>query len=452
MARRRVIGGYTLIRQLDAGGNSTVYLAVAPSGDEVAFKLIENERGKHLRFGDEVAAHRMATGREGVLPLLDWFVPVDLSIDGPGWLVTPVAVRLDRHLAEPVLEEVVAAIGAVAATLFDLSVSDHHLSHRDIKPSNLFWWGDQAAVGDFGLADFEGKQDLTSGQHQLGARHFHAPEMLTDPESAAGPPADVYSLAKTLWVLATNQRWPPPGYQRREYLPNLLELVLRRPDAGHLDILIERATSEDPATRPSLGTMADELSAWLAERGERTPIPLLEQHRQTLATIRNRAEREGRISNTLNAQVHQGLQTTFGQLIECIAPIGQALVELGEHGHLDQARDLTVLLPLSEELELPTPGEGVTIVGARVATYMAGVTPRMEMTFVAIGYSDRTIRFALVESVAGAHQAKLIHSDVRPAQAIGSALLGREIDELAALCYQPARHTARCSRGRRSYR
>jgi hypothetical protein len=29
-------------------------------------------------------------------------------------------------------------------------------------------------------------------------------------------PADVWSLAKTLWVLACDQRWPPPGPHRRD--------------------------------------------------------------------------------------------------------------------------------------------------------------------------------------------------------------------------------------------
>jgi hypothetical protein len=37
--------------------------------------------------------------------------------------------------------------------------------------------------------------------------------MILNPMTAQPHPADVYSLGKTLWVLATGQAWPPEGHQ-----------------------------------------------------------------------------------------------------------------------------------------------------------------------------------------------------------------------------------------------
>jgi hypothetical protein len=64
---------------------------------------------------------------------------------------------------------------------------------------------------DFGLADFEGKGAKTQARERIGAVHYIAPEMLNNAGESEGPPADVFSLAKTLWVLATGQTFPLPA-------------------------------------------------------------------------------------------------------------------------------------------------------------------------------------------------------------------------------------------------
>lgn len=55
---------------------------------------------------------------------------------------------------------------------------------------------------------------ITVGERRLGPLYFISPEMLREPDVAYAGPADVYSLAKTLWALASGQRYSPEGQIR----------------------------------------------------------------------------------------------------------------------------------------------------------------------------------------------------------------------------------------------
>lgn len=76
----------------------------------------------------------------------------------------------------------------------------------------------------------------------------------------------MFSLAKTLWVLAVpGERYPPSGQLRIDDPSVVLSRRISGPRLAELDLLIERATERDPAARPSMRDVADELAAWLAE-------------------------------------------------------------------------------------------------------------------------------------------------------------------------------------------
>ena len=81
----------------------------------------------------------------------------------------------------------------------------------------MFLLDEKWILGDFGLATFPDKPALTQEGRKLGPLHYLAPEMLNEPTTALGGPADVYSLGKTLWVAATGQRYPLPGEHRLEH-------------------------------------------------------------------------------------------------------------------------------------------------------------------------------------------------------------------------------------------
>ncbi len=116
----------------------------------------------------------------------------------------PVSQPLEKYLEGKYFEDVVLVIIDVAKTLLELH--QRNISHRDIKPENLLFKDSKAYIGDFGLVDYPDKVPLTSSGDAIGAKWTMAPEMRRLGSKADGKPADVYSLAKTLWILITRNR------------------------------------------------------------------------------------------------------------------------------------------------------------------------------------------------------------------------------------------------------
>jgi len=86
--------------------------------------------------------------------------------------------------------------------------------------------------------------------------------MLREPDVADAGPADVYSLAKTFWVLAADQRYPPEGQIRVDVAEHDLG---RRTHGGGtlaLGLVLERATSAPPHARPMTAELAAQLEEW----------------------------------------------------------------------------------------------------------------------------------------------------------------------------------------------
>jgi serine/threonine protein kinase len=249
----RKVGPWTLGRRLGTGGNSIVWRGTR--GDTVvALKVV---RRPSRRFADEVALLRQLSGTSGVLPFID----ADLDGD-PAWLATALAGRIEEKLNNATLEEVVAAVAEIARTLADLA--DRGIHHRDIKPDNLFFHERCFVIGDFGLAEFPDRRPHTTNDRKLGPWGYIAPEMLNQPRDADPGPVDVYSLAKTMWVLASGVNWPPLGEHRLEYPPVRLSSALLHERAPLLDPLIDRATRNDPTERPTMREIEAHLAAWLA--------------------------------------------------------------------------------------------------------------------------------------------------------------------------------------------
>ena len=113
----------------------------------------------------------------------------------------------------------VAAIAEIAGTLATLAAEG--VGHRDIKPDNLFRLGDQWVIGDFRLVTYPEKNPMTEHGRKLGPVDYMAPEMRQDADTAAPGPADVWALAKTLWVLlaCSPSRFPGPIGPLRTLMP-----------------------------------------------------------------------------------------------------------------------------------------------------------------------------------------------------------------------------------------
>ena len=255
-----VLGHWHLVQRIGSGGNADVWRARA-AREDVAIKILRQASGRPLkRFRAEIDLLRLITGQNGVLPLLDAHAPTSLAPGERVWLVMPLARGLSDVISSLSPEETVAGIKQVAVTMARLH--SEQIFHRDLKPENLYEWNKQWVVGDFGIASFPGKKSLTTGSSKLGPVHFIAPEMLHNPETAHGGPADVYTLAKTLWVLLCGQRYPPPGEQRSDIQAVRLEEWVNSPRVELLNTVLERCTRYSPEDRLSMSEFASALGDW----------------------------------------------------------------------------------------------------------------------------------------------------------------------------------------------
>ena len=153
--------------------------------------------------------------------------------------------------------------------------------HRDIKPQNLFMseYG-RSALGDFGISSFDDERTITGGGGGLTV-HYAPPELIEgEPATAA---SDVYSLAATLFSLATGQRpfRRGPDQSVGELARRILIEPAPRLPTGYgptsLSDLLHTAMSKRPQERPSPAVaFGRELQAIERELGlSETSMPLV---------------------------------------------------------------------------------------------------------------------------------------------------------------------------------
>lgn len=280
------------------------------TGREGVIKHRPKGKSLHERFHAEALFMRRNNGRPGILPILD---SDDQHGEQPQWYVMPEAKLLADGLREnATLRNLVAACATVAGTLSELAEEGTH--HRDIKPANLFWYDGGPVLADFGIAAFaHAPAGLTTPGSKLGPANFIAPEMRSLSENENGEHADVYSLAKTLFVLLhpTRGPYPPDGTHRVDGLEFSLWTLGGGDASRDLGHLLEAATQFYPRDRLTMADFHAELLAWLARHsGEGS----LGGGRGQFDYMRLRVERFNR-----------DLEGTRDQIRPCIRRIAQAL-------------------------------------------------------------------------------------------------------------------------------
>ncbi len=268
---RQAVGPWTLHERLGRGGNANVWRATRPgSGTAVALKVVNTtkvEREPYQRFVREIEFLRDHQDMAGLLPLLDAYLPDQPSKADQPWLAMPIATPIAKALEGRPLADVVAAVAAVADTLARLQ-RDFGIGHRDIKPGNLYELDGAWLIGDFGLIAVPDATNLTVDGHQVGPKHYTAYEMILSPATADPHPADVYSLGKTLWVLATGQAFPPEGHQPADTRSFGIGDFRPHPRAGSLDQEVDLMTRLHPGERPTKEQVARDLALWQDLAGE----------------------------------------------------------------------------------------------------------------------------------------------------------------------------------------
>ncbi|MGE0728514.1 MAG: serine/threonine-protein kinase [Acidimicrobiia bacterium] len=256
-------GAWTPIDLLARGGNGEVWRASHPEHGPGALKVLQTfqiatkQQKRKARFLAEIDRLRALPGLDitGVMPIIDSGIGDD---DRP-WFAMPIAETLEpppdgRY---PWAIHVVLSVAETVAALHAAGVV-----HRDIKPSNILQLDGVVVLSDFGLSRAEDDVGLTGTGEQVGSFGFVAPECIgRSDEPQFG--CDVYSLAKTAWVLLTGEVHPPAGRLGSEVTDSLAVRGLE----GHVlnvEPMLQAATSRDPLDRPTMRQFADALRRGIA--------------------------------------------------------------------------------------------------------------------------------------------------------------------------------------------
>lgn len=281
---KRRVGSWLPQDVLGQGGNATVWRARHEmDGSLVALKILDRARPadeSYLRFVREVRFLTENSSLPGVLPIIGSYLPEQPSRNDRPWVAMPIATPIEVALKDKLLTEVVEAVARIASTLTTLQ-RELDVAHRDIKPGNLYELNGDYLIGDFGLIHLPDEHGLTGDGRQVGPRHFTAYEMIMDPTSADPHLADVYSLGKTLWVLATGQRFPPEGHQPVAMRGFEIGDYRPHPHAGVLDRLVDATTRLRPSERPTKEQVERDLHGW-PELGQGKVLVDLSAARQRL--------------------------------------------------------------------------------------------------------------------------------------------------------------------------
>jgi len=255
-----VFGQWILAEQLGKGGNGEVWEASNHAGEIRALKiLVHGGVGEpYQRFCREIEVLRNLEISEGIVPLLDSYIPENPKKDRL-WYVMPVAASYMDEAKGKDPYAIAEDFQSLAKTLKELHLRG--ISHRDIKPANLLVLNSRVCLSDFGLVKASDANGITPPRRDVGAKYTMAPEMRRTPIEADGQLADIYSLAKSLWMVLTRE---PLGFDGQYNahtsvgLRKYLSAYYLRP----LDDLLTACTNHDPAARPDLDHFIDTLREW----------------------------------------------------------------------------------------------------------------------------------------------------------------------------------------------
>jgi hypothetical protein len=268
----------------------------------------------------------------GILPVVDADLGDGDEPGGAPWLAMPIARPIADALADKDLETVVDAVAAIAETLARLG-AEYGIAHRDLKPANLYELNGQWLVGDFGLVAVPDLDALTRGGKPVGPVHFTASEVIVGEEGIDWERADVYSLAKVLWCLATGNPNPPEGHQDAS---NPYTVAAMRPHGGAhaLDVLIQRATQLAPAVRPQISEFATELRRWQTLGATVRTIDVASHRERIMRGARTELDAEA-----LRQRLREEFFASIRRLAELTRPINEAVAELGLPHEIDTTGD-----------------------------------------------------------------------------------------------------------------
>jgi serine/threonine protein kinase len=258
----KVIGEFTLIGRLGAGGMGVVYLASRRS-ESVALKIIREhlveDSGQAARFAREIQT-LASIDSPNVAQLID----SGTDADGRVWFATEFVNGPD--LDSRVKDKGPLSIDdwwALAEGLLNALTASHEVgvTHRDIKPANVILSESGPKLIDFGIAQMSEATSVTSTGMVAGTPAWFSPEQIEG--LSIEPVTDVFSAGSAM-VFAANGR-TPWGDQTTMTKASVFKILTAEPDLSELDPtqseLVTAMLYKEPQQRPSAGLLLANLES-----------------------------------------------------------------------------------------------------------------------------------------------------------------------------------------------
>ena len=267
LAVNRKINGWTLSRKLGGGGNGEVWLCRNANKEEFAIKFLKWGTGDaYKRFYDEVSFMERYAGTMGVMPIIDKNIP-DYAhryshLDLPYYYVMPLATPIYDQISTASFGEKIEIIKSLLNLLTQLHANG--IAHRDIKPANILRYNGKYVFSDFGLVFFLNKTSKTPKGAKLGPRSTISPQMQRDAVTADKYKADVYSMAKTIWMIVTGDMKSFDGQYKINSAFGLRQVMEVKDVYWYpLEKLLIQCTDVNETARPSAEELEKEFDEWL---------------------------------------------------------------------------------------------------------------------------------------------------------------------------------------------
>ncbi len=267
-----MLNRFLIERRIGSGGFGVVYEAWDGRLERpVAVKAIEQrgEAGRRVLREAQAAAR---LNHPGIVTLYELG-----EEDGNALLVTELVegstlARL-AHAGE-LSDREIGEIGADLCEALDHAHS-RGVVHRDIKPENVqVTEGEpRAKLMDFGIARLADEMPMTASGDVVGTLAYMSPEQAEG--RAAGPEADVYSLALTLyecWSGENPHRRATPAATARAIGGRARALRKLRPDLPReLTDTVDACLSARPGRRPTLEQLGETIEESLEDLADQLP-------------------------------------------------------------------------------------------------------------------------------------------------------------------------------------
>lgn len=248
------------------GGNGNVYFVKYNQKNYALKYVVFDSEMKYKRFQREIEIMKKIRNKvTGIMKIYDSYISEKYEENKSfGWYVMDIAKTLNiNEIKKYHITKIIKNVLEIAKILKQLHRKK--ISHRDIKPENILCIDNKWYLSDFGLVDYPNAENITIDEKNraLGPRMTIAPEFKRNPDTSEGTKADIYSLAKTLWIFLTGDKNCFDGqYNFRDKKISIRNYIKNKP-LGLIEQLLFRATENSPENRIDIDEVIEYLENFL---------------------------------------------------------------------------------------------------------------------------------------------------------------------------------------------